>query len=144
MAAGLPTEGAAADRPSAGSVARRDVPTCYLTESLPNVRERVRSAGWSVCVVINPERIVMGLLRAEQLDRGGDLSAESAMLPGPSTFRPHVSIEEMATYMATHKLPSAPVTTSAGELIGLLFRADAERAAPGAPPEARPARRRTR
>src|SRR5262245_38475986 len=132
MAAGLPTEGAVAGRPSAASVARRDVPTCYPTESLPIVRKRVRSAGWDVCVVINEERIVMGLLRAEQLDRDGNLTAESAMRPGPSTFRPHVPIEEMAQYMVTHKLPNAPVTTSAGELIGLLVREDAERAAQGA------------
>jgi CBS domain-containing protein len=133
MAAGLPIEGTAADRPSAASVARRDVPTCFLTEPLPDVRERVRSAGWDVCVVINHVRVVMGLLRAEHLNREEHLTAESAMRPGPSTFRPHVSIDEMAKYMATHMLPNAPVTTSAGELIGLLVRADAERAAQGLP-----------
>jgi CBS domain-containing protein len=143
MAAGLPTEGAAAGRPSAASVARPDVPTCYLTESLPDVRKRVRSAGWDVCVVINEERIVMGLLRAEQLNREEDVTAEFAMRPGPSTFRPHVSIEEMAKYMGTHKLPNAPVTTSAGELIGLLVREDAERAAPGARADAVRTRGRT-
>jgi Mg/Co/Ni transporter MgtE len=79
--------------------------------------------------VVNEERIVMGLLRAEQLGREEDLTAESAMRPGPSTFRPHEPIGEMAEFMATHDLPNAPVTTSAGELIGLLVREDAERAA---------------
>jgi len=51
------------------------------------------------------------------------------MRPGPSTFRPNVAIAEMAEFMAKHDLPNAPVTTSAGELIGLLVREDAERAA---------------
>jgi CBS domain-containing protein len=129
MAAGLPIEGKAAGRPTASTVARRDVPTCYLKESLRDIRERVRAAGWDACVVVNEERIVMGLLRAEELDREGDLAAESAMRPGPSTFRPHVAIDEMAKFMATHDLPNVPVTTSAGELIGVLVREDAERAA---------------
>ena len=129
IAAGLPTEGTAAGRPTAATVARRDVPTCRLEDSLPNVRERVRAAGWDACVVVNEERIVMGLLRAEELGREGDVTAESAMRAGPSTFRPHVAIDEMARFMTTHDLPNVPVTTSAGELIGLLIREDAERAA---------------
>ncbi len=129
MAAGLPTEGKAAGRPTAGKVARRDVPTCHLEDSLRDVRERVQAAGWDACVVVNEERIVMGLLRAEELSREGDLTVESAMRPGPSTFRPHVAIAEMAALMAKHDLPNAPVTTSGGELVGLLVREDAERAA---------------
>ena len=131
MAAGLPIEGAAAGRPTAATVARRDTPTCRLGEPLRGVRERVRTAGWNACVVVNEARIVMGLLRAEELGRAGDLTAESAMRPGPSTFRPHVPIAEMAELMAKRELPNVPVTTSAGELIGLLVREDAERAAPG-------------
>jgi hypothetical protein len=53
--------------------------------------------------------------------------AESAMRLGPSTFRPLVPIAEMAEFMASHDLPNVPVTTSEGELIGLLVREDAER-----------------
>jgi len=128
MAAGLPTEGSAAGRPTAATVARREVPICDLEESLRNVRERVRAAGWDTCVVVNGKGIVMGLLRADQLGQDGDVTAGSAMRPGPSTFRPHVAIEEMAKVMAARDLPNVPVTTSAGELIGLLVREDAERA----------------
>jgi CBS domain-containing protein len=129
MAAGLPIEGEAAGRPIAGTVARRDVPVCRLDESLRDVRERVRAAGWDACVVVNEERIVLGLLRAEELGRQEDLTAEAAMRPGPSTYRPHVPIAEMAATMAKHDLPNAPVTTSAGKLIGLLVREDVERTA---------------
>jgi CBS domain-containing protein len=129
MAAGLPTQGEASGRPTAATVARRDVPTCRLEESLRDVRERVRAAGWDACVVVNEARIVMGLLRVEELGRKEDLTAESAMRPGPSTFRPHVPIAEMVEFMATHDLPNVPVTTSEGELIGLLRLEEARSAA---------------
>jgi CBS domain-containing protein len=128
MAAGLPTEGAAASRPTAGTVARKEVPTCHLDEPLREVRERVHAAGWDACVVVNDKRIVLGLLRAEQLGRDEDVTAGSAMRPGPSTFRPHVAIEELTKAMAARDLPNVPVTTSAGELIGLLIREDVEKA----------------
>jgi CBS domain-containing protein len=129
LAAGLPIEGEATGRFTAATVARRDVPTCHLEDSLRDVRERTRAAGWDACVVVNEARIVMGLLRAEELGREEDLTAEAAMRPGPSTFRPHVAIAEMAEFMVKRDLPNVPVTTSAGELIGLLVREDAERTA---------------
>jgi CBS domain-containing protein len=125
----LPTEGINAARPRAGTVARADVPTCALEEDLGSVSRRVRAAGWSACVVVNDERVVLGLLRAAELDRDPTLTIEGAMRPGPSTFRPHVAITEMAEYMGDHKLESSPVTTSDGRLVGPLIRTDAERAA---------------
>jgi len=129
LAAGLPTEGRNASRPRAGEVARRDVPTCRLDESIGEVRARVRAAGWDACVVVNDERVVLGLLRAEELRRGQDESIERVMRPGPSTFRPHVPIEELAHHMIHHDLPASPVTTSDGRLVGLLRREDAARVA---------------
>jgi CBS domain-containing protein len=127
LAAGLPTEGTNATRPRAGDVARRDVPTCRLDESIGKVRERVLRAGWNACVVVNNERVVLGLLRTEELHKGRDEPAEQVMRPGPSTFRPHVSIEEMAHFMIAHDLPSSPITTSDGRLVGLLRSEDAAR-----------------
>ena len=129
LAAGLPTEGTDAARPRAGSMARADVPTCRLDEPLAEVRDRVRAAGWDACVVVNHERVVLGLLRAKELDADPGLRVEQAMRPGPSTFRPFVAIEEMASFMIDHDVPNAPVTTSDGRLVGLLRREDAARAA---------------
>src|SRR5216117_1923305 len=93
MAAGLPTEGTNAKRPRAGDLARTDVPTCRLDERLGDVRDRARGAGWDACVVLNEERVVFGLLRSKELEASPDLRIEEAMRPGPSTFRPFVSIE---------------------------------------------------
>jgi CBS domain-containing protein len=129
LAAGLPSEGTNAERPRAGDVARKDVPTCRLDERLGDVRDRVREAGWEACVVLNEERVVFGLLRSQELEANPDLRIEEAMRPGPSTFRPFVSIEEMAAFMIEHDLDSAPITTSDGRLVGLLRRQDAAKAA---------------
>lgn len=125
LAAGLPTEGSNAERPRAGDVAREDVPTCRLDERLGEVRERVRGAGWDACVAVNEERVVFGLFRSKELERDPDLSIEDAMRPGPSTFRPFVPIDEMATFMTEHDLESSPITTADGRLVGLLRKEDA-------------------
>jgi CBS domain-containing protein len=129
LAAGLPSEGTNAQRPRAGDVARTDVPTCRLDERLGDVRDRARKAGWDACVVLNEERVVFGLLRSKELQANPDLRIEEAMRPGPSTFRPFVSIEEMAAFMMEHDIDSSPITTSDGRLVGLLQRQDAAKAA---------------
>ena len=128
LASGLPTEGEHADVPRAGGLARRDVPTARLDERLSEVRERVDRSEHDTAVVVNEERVVLGLLRSDQLD-GSDSSVEDAMAPGPSTFRPHVFVSEMAEFMVRHDLPSTPITTGDGVLVGLLRREDAVRAA---------------
>lgn len=129
LAAGLPTKGTNAERPRAGTVARGDVPTCRLDEPVGEVRERVRAAGWDACVAVNDERVVLGLLREAELDRDGGEPIERVMRPGPSTFRPHVPIVEMARFMVAHDLPTSPITSSDGRLIGVLRREDAVQAA---------------
>ena len=94
-----------------------------------DVRERVADGGWDACVVVNEEQVVFGLLRAEDLAKEGDEPVEEIMRPGPSTFRPHVAIAEMAHYMIHHDLTSSPITTSDGRLVGLLTVEDARRVA---------------
>jgi predicted transcriptional regulator len=106
-------------------VARKDAPTCRPDEPIGEVRQRVRAAGWDACVVVNEERVVLGLLREAELQKGQDEPVERIMRPGPSTFRPHVSIQEMAHYMVDHDLPTSPITSSDGRLIGILRRQDA-------------------
>jgi CBS domain-containing protein len=129
LAAGLPTEGRVASWPRAGTVARADAPTCTLAERRGDAAGRARAAGWDMCVVVNRERVVLGLLRAEQLDGDPETPVEEAMRPGPSTFRPHVPIAEMARYLVEHDLAAVPITTGDGVLVGVLRRGDAARAA---------------
>jgi predicted transcriptional regulator len=124
MAAGLPTEGTNAQHPRAGDLARKDVPTCGLKERLGDVRKRVREQGWDSVVVVNNERVVLGLLRSKELDKDPELVIEDAMRPGPSTYRPYVSTHEMLHFMVDHNLENCPITTSDGRLIGLLIQKD--------------------
>jgi CBS domain-containing protein len=129
LAAGLPTEGSNAERPTARDVARDDVPTCRLDEPVGVIRARVQDLGWDACVVVNAERVVFGLLRDRELSGNADddRPVEEVMRPGPSTFRPNVPIEEMAAFMTQHDLASSPITSSDGRLIGLLRKEDAVR-----------------
>ena len=115
--------------PRAGDVARRDVPTCSLADRLGDVRERAKRDGWDVCVVVNEEHVVLGLLRAKELEAPAGQTAEQAMRPGPSTFRPYVAIMELAERLREHDVASSPITTSDGRLVGLLRREDASNAA---------------
>jgi Mg/Co/Ni transporter MgtE len=129
LAAGLPFEGRGASVPRAGAVARPDVPTARLDERLGDVAGRAAEAGWDAAVVIDERRVVLGLLRKEELGGDSNQRIEEAMRPGPSTFRPHVHIVEMARYMLEHDLVSTPITTGEGGLLGLLRREDAAAAA---------------
>ena len=120
-ARGLPVEGANAGKPNAGNLAQRDVATCSVDETVGAVQQRAADKG-GVCVVVNEQRIVFGVLRDEQLGGSGDAVVADVMRRGPSTFRPHVAAKEMAEYMTKHNLSSAPITTADGKLVGVLFR----------------------
>ena len=124
MGAGLPTEGTNAQRPRLVDVVRRDVPTCSLDERLGDVRLRAVTAGWDACVVVSQDRIVLGLLRAKELDADPDLPVEQVMRPGPSTYRPFVGVGEMRRTMTERNMDSSPVTTSDGKLVGLVRKQD--------------------
>lgn len=129
MAAGLRTEGKNSQKPRAGDLARKDTPTAGLNEKLADVRQRVQQAGFNAVVVVNEQRVVLGLLRSKELEQDGELTMEKAMRPGPSTFRPYVSAKEMVDFMTGHKLECSPITTSDGKLVGLLYQTDAVAAA---------------
>jgi CBS domain-containing protein len=124
MGAGLPTEGTNAERPRLVHVVRRNVPTCALGERLGDVRDRVLAEGWETCVVVGDARVVLGLLRANELQGDPDLPVEHVMRPGPSTYRPFVTVEEMRRTMTDRNLASSPVTTADGRLVGAVLRAD--------------------
>jgi CBS domain-containing protein len=124
MGAGLPAEGTNTQRPRLVDVVRRDVPVCSLGERLGDVRERVIAAGWDACVVVSQERVVLGLLRGNELQADPHLLVDQVMRPGPSTYRPFVSVADMRRTMIDRNLQSSPVTTSDGKLVGLVRKQD--------------------
>lgn len=52
--------------------------------------------------------VVLGVLRAEELAADPQLSAVRVMRPGPSTYRPFMSVEEMCGIMTERGLASSP------------------------------------
>ena len=132
LAAGLPTEGDNNNCPRAGDASRKDVTVCGLKDRVGDVRNRTRAAGSDQAIVVDDERVVLGVLWSKELDLDPNLTAEAAMRPGPSTFRPYVPIKEMADHLVEHDHDSAPITTSDGRLVGVLYRSEAVRLAASA------------
>jgi len=120
FAAGLPREGREAHTPRVADVAWRDVPTCSICDSVEDVRERIRGAGGNVCVVLDPNRVVLGLVLAESLDVQADIPVEDVMQSSPLTFRPNLEVGKLPEYVRTQRIARPLVTTSDGILIGLL------------------------
>src|SRR5215218_9182365 len=129
FASGLPREGRLASVPTIGETARRDVPTCAPAEKVGAVRERGQKAGWDRCVVVNKERVVLGLLRDKELSSDPKVPVQEAMRNGPATFQPNEPVGNMAKRMQDREATAVLVTTSDGRLVGLLFREDAEQLA---------------
>jgi CBS domain-containing protein len=122
-----PREGTSVDETWIGEVADPEVPVCGLTERIADVRPRVRAAGWESCVVVSPERVVLGLLRKAELEGDPSTTVEQVMRPGPKTFRPNVTLEELLKSMRDHGIKTySLVTTLDGRLLGMISRADAE------------------
>jgi CBS-domain-containing membrane protein len=130
LAAGLPREGEMARMPRIGDVADRDVLTCGPDQRAGELHRRLQDADHDACVVVNKRRIVLGRVLAKDLETDPNATAEDLMDPGPATFRPDTLLAELVNYL--RQLPKGKakqilVTTSDGELIGVLQRADAER-----------------
>jgi CBS domain-containing protein len=123
---GLPREGRIAEQPSAGDAARADVPTCLLTDSLSEVRRRVRESGWDTCIVVNEHRVVLGRLGHKAIGSDDDESVEGGMTEGPSTVRPSIGLDALLERMQSNNLSSWLVTTPDGRLVGLVLRSQAE------------------
>ena len=119
IAMGLPVE-RRDEKPRIEQVARKDVPTCGVHDDLSQVRSKLPE-GWNVCVVLNADRIVLGLVDfSDQLDEAKIV--EDVMHPAPLTFRPGRTVAETCDYLKSKNVQVALVTTSLGQFIGILRR----------------------
>ena len=123
---GLPREGRLAERPSGGDAARLDVPTCLLADDLTEVRRRVRTSEWDMCIVVNEHSVVLGRLGREAIASDEQQSVEEAMTEGPSTVRPSIGLDALVTRIQEKNLTSWLVTRPDGRLVGLVLLAEAE------------------
>ncbi|MFN2469969.1 MAG: CBS domain-containing protein [Gaiellaceae bacterium] len=128
--AGLRLEGAEGSETRAGAHVRTDVPTCGPHDRLREVCQTLDESGWDTCFVVDERRVVLGRLGRQAIHTRADVSAEQAMMLGPSTIRPSARLRAVVERMERQKLTNLPVTTSDGQFVGLLLRDEATRALP--------------
>ncbi len=97
-----------------------------MADRIGDVQNRVRSAGWTLCIVVNESGVVPGRLRQKALAADPESIVETVMESGPSTIRPDVLLEAITERMRERRVESTVVTTSDGRLVGILYRGDAE------------------
>jgi hypothetical protein len=119
FAAGLPREGLEAGTPRVGDAVKRDVPTCRVNERVGDVLDRLREIGSDLCVVVDDERVVLGLVESMNANIPADTRVESVMRSNPITLRPNIPAGKLPDYLKT-PAALALVTTSDGVLLGLL------------------------
>jgi CBS domain-containing protein len=122
LARGLPTEGETADAPRAWKLARDDVVTCSLSDTVGEVRERILASPYGFGFVVAEGGCVLGRMRKSALDCDPSLSAEQVMEAGPSTVRADLSPEQLAEKLDKKGFQWAVVTTPDGVLIGVVAR----------------------
>jgi CBS domain containing-hemolysin-like protein len=123
LARGLPTEGERAGEARVGDLARDDVVTCGLGDTMESVRPRVEASPYRFALVVGGDgKTLLGRLTSDALagDRGA--TAESVMSPGPSTVRPDLAIDELRKRLDDRDLRTAIVSTPEGGLIGVVMR----------------------
>jgi Mg/Co/Ni transporter MgtE len=123
---GLPLEGEGTKVARINEIVRA-VPTCSIDDTVSTARQRAEPS--RTCMIVNAEGVLLGRMFGKDLDADPHFRVGDLMSPGPSTFRPSVSAAEMLEYMDRNDLETAPVTTPDGKLVGLVVRADVERAA---------------
>ena len=119
ISAGWETERADNEPHRAGDALDTAVATCAPTDAIETIRSQVEASG-SV-LVVNEQRILLGRVGPHQLhDAAAEATAESVMQPGPTTVRLFEPLEPLRERMAKGKVSEVVVTTSEGELIGVV------------------------
>ena len=120
FAAGLPREGREATVARVADVANRDAQTCRLDQRVGDVVDRGVQDDGNPVIVLDVDRVVLGVVEPERLTANPATPVEEVMDPAPVTFRPNVRAGETPEYLTKQGVRHALVTTSDGVLIGLL------------------------
>jgi hypothetical protein len=96
----------------------RQVPICQLNESVGEAKRRAKELGFQICVVVNEQGIVLGMIEKTVWDKNSEITVETAMDPGPTTLRPSYLIKD-AKELGVKGGRDAIVTSSDGQLMGI-------------------------
>jgi Mg/Co/Ni transporter MgtE len=119
---GMPSEGSLANTTIKRLI--REILFCKLEDDAAAVTSGI-AEDWNICVVIDPQRIVLGLLELERIPTT-KVPIEDIMKPAPLTLRPSMLIDETIAYFDQSDLTFALVTKLTGELMGAIRKSDLE------------------
>lgn len=119
LAAGWETEGTNAGKTRLKQILQKEVPTCGLRERLEDVKSR-RRPNQDMCVVVNERNIVLGVIRGQSWDANPQARVLDVMQPGPRTLRPDLDPKDAQKTLRGADAEAAIVTTSDGELLGVI------------------------
>jgi rhodanese-related sulfurtransferase/CBS domain-containing protein len=123
LAEGLPGEGRRRPEQRIAAIARTDIPTI---EGGATISDAARTLGPDdeVAIVLDADEVVLGVLRRETLGLAPSTPVADALQPGPSTFRPSMTIAELVEYFRKSDERRAIVSTAGGRFLGLIRRED--------------------
>lgn len=125
LSLGLPHDGEAV---LAGDHVTEDVPTCDWRARLEDVRDALAETATGSMVVTKDERVVLGVVRRDDLGAGDDVPVADIMVEGPTTVRPGEMLHGLVHRMQHAEVDAVLVTSSDGTLVGLLERSVGEQA----------------
>ena len=78
--------------------------------------------------MVNDQDVVEGRIRpADLVDVDGETMVAEVMELGPTSIRPNIGLESIVKRMRKAGVASILVTAGSGELLGVLYREDAQR-----------------
>jgi rhodanese-related sulfurtransferase len=120
--AGLPSEGLVPDGRRAGGVLDPGVPRVGPAATIDEAAAAM--SDWELVVMVDADDVVLGVARREVCDLPGSIELAAVMQSAPRTVRPSITIDELASSMDDDGERVILVTTSSGELLGLVRRDD--------------------
>jgi Mg/Co/Ni transporter MgtE len=125
LANALPVEGTRASRPTAGSLARKDAATCPLSSSAAHALDAIDKSPYGFALVLGPAEVLLGRVHREALEAvAGSDPIEPIIEPGPSTVRPHRTVEELRDRLKGSDVSTLVITRADGTLIGVVRKDD--------------------
>lgn len=124
LAYGLPVEKRPNGSPMLVERIDRSVPTCGLSDSVGEAKQRAEKLGFQICPVVNDQGIVLGLLREDAWKNDPAIAAEKVMESGPTTLRPSYLVDDAAELLVKRNQDAILVTSSDGKLMGVFKRAE--------------------
>jgi CBS domain-containing protein len=120
----MPVEGDRRDLPTVGRVIRDDAVLCRPTDRIVDVRESIDRSLYPFALVTSDNGTLLGRAPSSALNPASERPVWGVAEPGPKTFRPHASAENVGAVLADKGLRWAIVTTPEGRVLGVASRED--------------------